>query len=508
MQNNSQNNKRIAKNTVFLYLRMLLVLVASLYMSRIVLDALGVVDYGINNVVAGVASSFVFFSSSLSNAAQRYLSFALGRNDMDEVGKVFNLNLLIYTVVALVVFILMLLVGGWFAMYKLVIPAERIHAALWVLVCTSVSLCITLITAIFDSVLIARENMKLYAYFGLFDVFAKLSIAFLLTISPYDNLIFYAVLTLAVTIVVKAVTAIYCVRMYEECRFTFYWNKPLFLRMFGFVGWNLTGCAVWMINEQGINILLNLFFGPVVNAARGLAYQVNSAVNNFATNFMVAVRPAMIKLYAANDIEKFRQLILRSSRFSYYLMWFLGLPLILRADYVLSLWLKEVPEYTAVFVQWVLVCSLINVLTNPLWSAAQAVGDLKRFCLWGNCVTIMVFPISLVFIWLGYNPVVPMIVATFVRFVYLFVAIKLLNTLFDFPLKAYLLQVIKPILKVTLPSSIVLCWLNGLFDQSFLSLLIVCILCVAINTPIIAYWGMTTNERVRTITAVRRKMHI
>lgn len=508
MQNSQHNNKRIAKNTLFLYLRMLLALVVSLYTSRVVLDALGIIDYGINNIVAGVVSSFAFFSSSLSNAAQRYLSFVLGRNDMVEVRKVFNLNLLIYAVVAAVVFVSILFIGGWFVENKLIIPAERINAALWVLFCTSVSLCITLVTAVYDSVLIARENMRIYAYLGLFDVFAKLLIVYLLIVSSFDNLIFYAVLTLIVTILVRITTAAYCMCKYDECSLRFYWNKKLFVEMFGFVGWNLTGCAVWTLNEQGINILLNLFFGPAVNAARGLAYQVNSAVNNFATNFMVAVRPAMIKLYAANDIEKFRQLILRSSRFSYYLMWFLGLPLILRADYVLSLWLKEVPEYTAVFVQWVLVCSLINVLTNPLWSAVQAVGDLKRFCLWGNCVTIMVFPISLVFIWLGYNPVVPMIVATFVRFVYLFVAIKLLNTLFDFPLKAYLLQVIKPILKVTLPSSIVLCWLNGLFDQSFLSLLIVCILCVAINTPIIAYWGMTTNERVRTITAVRRKMHI
>lgn len=508
MPTSQQNNKRIAKNTLFLYFRMLLILVVSLYTSRVVLDVLGVVDYGINNVVAGVASSFMFFSSSLSNAAQRYLSFALGRRDMKEVCNVFNLNFLIYTVIAAIVVVAMLIIGGWFVKYKLVIPPERIDAALWVLVCTSISFFITLVSAVFDSVLIARENMKIYAYFGLFDVFAKLFIVYLLKISSFDSLVFYAVLTLLVTILVKVVTVGYCRSKYEECCFKFYWNKSLFLRMFGFVGWNLTGCAVWELNEQGINILLNLYFGPAVNAARGLAKHVNNAINNFVTNFMVAVRPNMIKLYAANDIENFRNLILKSSRFSYYLMWFFGLPLILRADYVLSLWLKEVPAYTTIFVQWILAYSLVNVLTNPLWSAVQAVGKLKRYCLWGNCISVLVFPISFIFLWLGYSPVTPMIVSTFVRVVYLFVAIKLFGSLVEFPLWEYIKQVVLPILKVTLPSAFLLCAVNSFFSQTFLSLITICILCVVVNVPIISYWGMTRNERVKIRSVIRKKIHI
>lgn len=504
--NVQQNNKRIAKNTLFLYLRMLLALVVSLYTSRVILDVLGVIDYGISNVVAGVAVSFVFFSSSLSNAAQRYLSFALGRNDTDEIRKVFNLNLLIYTVIAVIVFVLMLLGGGWLVLHKLVIPAERMDAALWVLLFTSISLCITLAAAVYDSVLIARENMKIYAYFGLFDVFAKLLIVYFLTVSQYDKLVFYSVLTLIVTIIVKVATAVYCMRKYEECTLKFYWDKILFFRMFDFVGWNLIGCAVWMLNEQGVNILLNLFFGPAVNAARGLANHVNGTVNNFVTNFMVAVRPNMIKLYAADEMEAFRNLIIKSSRFSYFLMWFLGLPLILRADYVLSLWLKEVPDYTVVFVQWILIYSLVNVLTNPIWSAVQAVGRLKSFCLWGNCVMIMVFPISLLFLWLGYSPVVPMIVSTLIRVAYVFFAVKMLDRLVGFPFSIYYSDVLLPISKVTLLSVILLYLINTLFNQDFMSLLIMCLFCVVINTLIIAYFGMTANERVKAQTAIREKI--
>lgn len=508
MQTSQQNNKRIAKNTLFLYFRMLLILVVSLYTSRVVLDVLGVVDYGINNVVAGVASSFVFFSSSLSNAAQRYLSFALGKGNMTEVRNVFNLNILINTIIAIVVFVVMLIAGGWFVRYKLVIPLERIDAALWVLLCTSISLCVTLVAAVFDSVLIARENMKIYAYFGLFDAFAKLLIAYLLKISTLDNLVFYAVLILTETILVKVITTVYCMAKYEECSFKLYWNKALFLRMFGFAGWNLAGCAVWMLNEQGINILLNIYFGPAVNAARGLATHVNSAVNNFVSNFMLAVRPNMIKLYAAEEIEHFRNLILKSSRFSYYLMWFLGLPLMLRANYVLSIWLKEVPNYTTIFVQLILLYSLVNVLTGPLWSAVQAVGDLKKFCLWGNFITIMVFPISFLFLWLGYSPVVPMIVSTLVRIVYVFAAVKLIGMLVEFSMREYIYKVIFPIIKITIPSVILLYIINRFLDQSFFSFIIVGILCVVVNTPIIAYLGMTQNERIKILSSVRKKIHL
>ncbi len=489
------NNKRIAKNTVFLYFRMLIVMGVTLYTSRVVLLALGIEDFGIYNVIAGLASSFLFFSSSLSNATQRFLNFALGKNDKIGACNVFNLSLLIYTVVAVIVFLLIETVGMWFLNNKLVIPAERMQAAIWVLRLFSVSIGTMLIGSVFDSVLIAQENMKVFAYTGLLDAFLKFVVAFLLSFAPFDKLIFYAVLIFTVTLLSKLVVIVFCLIKYDICRIKIYWNKDLFKRMLNLIGWNGCGCAVWAINDQGLNILLNLFFGPAVNAARGISQQVNSAINNFVNSFITAVRPQIVKSYAAGDFKYFNQLLLMSSRWSYYLLWLLCLPVLLNVDYILTLWLKIVPSYAGDLVRWILAFSLVNVLTQPFWSGIQAVGVLKKYVVIGSSVFLMTFPVSYIFLKMGCTPEIPFKIMTIVRLIYVFVCIAVFKTYVDFSLKIYLGKVLLPIIFVSTISSVVMFFIVRFFQLNFIMFVIETLLSFIVTGLVVLFWGMNKQER-------------
>lgn len=505
MTDTATNNKRIAKNTVFLYFRMLLIMAVTLYTSRVILQVLGVVDFGLYNVVGGVATSFVFFSSSLSNATQRFLNFELGTGNLNKVKNIFNLSLLIYVVIAIIVVIVAECVGGWLMSEKLVIPQERYEAAYFVFHVTIISLAITLIGVVFDSVLIARENMKVYAYIGVFESIAKLGIVFVLDFADYDKLKLYGVLHLAVVLLAKVAPMLICLRKYPECRVQLYWDKRLFVSMFKFVGWNGLGTAVWAVNEQGMVILLNIFFGPIVNAARAIATQVNAAVNNFSNNFMVAVRPQIVKSYAAQDYSYFIKLIFNSSKYSYFLMWVLCLPIILRCDYILGLWLGNVPENATIFVQWILIFSLVNILTTPIWSAMLAIGKLKKYILVGSAVFLLAFPISYVFLMFGYHPVVTFQVLTIVRLAYLLVSLLILRSYVQFSMLQYVKQVIIPIVVVSMLSGVVMYHLNMLFFDSLLSFIIVCLISIFLSAMSIFFLGITIDERNMVRNKIMRK---
>ena len=490
------NQKRIIKNTILLYIRMLLVMGVTLYTSRIVLKVLGVEDFGIYNVVAGLATSFVFFSSSLSNSTQRYLNFELGRGCFEKIKEIFNLSLLIYFIIAVLVFLLIDIVGIWFIESKLQIPASRIYAARWVLHTFSVSLCITLMGSAFDSVLIAHENMKIYAYMGIVDAVSKLVLVYLLMFINGDKLILYSIMILTITIISRSFSAIYCFRKYPECKIELIWNKSLFGDMFRFMGWNVIGCAVYAINEQGISILLNIFFGPVVNAAKAIANQVNSAINNFTTNFFVATRPQIIQQYAAGNLQDCLKLVFDSSRYGFYLMWLICLPLILRRDYVLSLWLEEVPDYTSQFTFWILVYSLVNVLTTPLWNLIQAIGKMKSYILVGSFVYLSAFPISFALLKYGYDAVIVFQVLVAVRLLYVAVVSYIVRYFTQFSIVDYLVQVISPIILVVLFAVGLMQFINSLFSESsFLTLVVISFISICIVSLLIYTLGLNKLER-------------
>lgn len=482
---------------------MLLVMGITLYTSRVILHVLGVTDFGIYNVVGGMATSFAFFSSSLSNATQRFLNVELGKNDIVGVNKIFNLSLLLYIVIIILVIIVAECVGIWLIYNKLVIPAERALAAQWVFHTTIIGLAITLISSVFDSVLIARENMKIYAYISIIEVLLKLFIVYCITLVNFDKLQLYAVLFLLSHMLVKSISVIYCFRNYPECKFRLMWDTSLFGRMFRFIGWNGIGTAVYTINDQGINVLLNMFFGPIVNAARGVSAQVGSAVNNFSMNFYTAFRPQIVKSYSGKDYDYFIKLINASSRYSFFLMWLLCLPIMLRSEGILQLWLKEVPKYAPQFVQWILLYQCVNVLTNPFWSGVQAIGNLKNFILIGSSVFLLAFPISYIFLKLGWNPLIVFQVLVFVRLVYLFVTIFIFRSMIRFSIVDYLKKVIAPIVKVFLLSGITLLCIEPYFSDDLWGIAGITVTSVIITLICICMLGTSVNER----TLIKRKIH-
>lgn len=495
MEDITENNSRIAKNTIFLYIRMFLIMVVTLYTSRVLLNILGIEDYGIYNVVGGMVGMFAFFASSLSNVTQRFFNFELGKGNIEKVRDVFNISVLIYLLISLITLVLLEIIGLWLIYHKLVIPVNRLNAALWVFHTTAISLFFTLNGIVYNSILIARENMKIYAYIGLAEALSRLAIAVILSCLGCDKLKLYAILLLLVTICIQFCFFLSC-KKYPECKYHFYWKKEMFLDMFKFASWNTFGTAVWAINEQGTNVLLNIFFGPVVNASKGISSQVNSAINNFGINFFTAVRPQIVKSYANKNMTYFLKLVFNSSRYSFFLLLLISLPLLFRTDYILFLWLGRVPEFASSFVLWIVIYSLVNVLTNPLWSAIQAIGRLKKYCLLGSVVYLTAFPISYILLMQGYNPVVVFKVLVVVRLIYLFVIIKIVTGYVSFSLREYISAVFIPILRVTIPIIVLSGGINSFFSQNFLSLIIVSLIFFISGFLIIYFGGMTSGERL------------
>lgn len=388
------NNKRIAKNTMLLYFRMILTMLVTLYTSRVVLNTLGVEDFGIYNVVGGVVVMFSFLNSAMSSATQRFLSFELGKNNIKQFTKVFSMSINIHALIAIIILVLAETIGLWFVNTQLVIPTDRMDAANWVYQCSILAFMVTIMSVPYNASIIAHEKMAAFAYISILEVSLKLLIVFMLQWLAFDKLKLYAVLFLLVAVIIRLVYGLYCKYKIEGCRYVWTADKKLFQTLFSYAGWNLWGNMAAVGMDQGVNILLNIFFGPVVNAARGIAYQLSSAVRMFVSNFQMAVNPQIVKRYAVEDITSMHKLIFVSSKASYLLLLFLGLPLAIEANFVLSLWLGDVPEYTVVFVRLVIVIMLIDSLSGSLITAAQATGRIKLYQTLVGGLLLFIVPIS------------------------------------------------------------------------------------------------------------------
>lgn len=361
----SENNKRIAKNTFLLYFRMLFTMGVSLYTSRVVLNTLGVEDFGIYNVVGGVVVMFSFLNSSLATATQRFLNYEMGQGNALKLEKVFSIALTGHYLIALSVILLAETIGLWFVSTQLEIPAERMHAALWVYQFSILTLAVSIISVPYNAVIIAHERMKVFAYVSIAEVSLKLTVVFLLVYLSFDKLVLYAFLLLVVAVIVRMIYATYCKRNFTECKYRFIFEKDLFAQMFCFSGWMFTGTLSNLFSSQGVNILINMFFGPIQNAARGIAYQIQGTVNAFVTNFMVAVQPQIVKSYSQGNYSYMYKLVFMASRYSFYLLFLLSLPVLLQTQYLLQLWLKNVPDYSVLFTQLVVIDLLINSSFTP-----------------------------------------------------------------------------------------------------------------------------------------------
>lgn len=405
------NNKRIAKNTLYLYFRMLLTMGVSLYTSRIVLDTLGVDDYGIYNIVGGVVVLFSFINSSLTSATQRFLNFELGKEDIRETKRVFSMSLTIHICVAIIVTLLAETIGLWFLNTQMNIPFERMNTANWVYQFSILTVCISFVQVPYYASVVAYEKMSFFAYIAIVEAVLKLLIVILLVYAGFDKLRLYSVLTFLVAIVVFVCYKYYCNARIDISRYRYFWDKRLFSRLVSFSGWMLLGAAAGVSATQGVNVLLNIFYGVAVNAAMGISNQVNSAVNQLVVNFQTAFMPQITKLYATGDIEYLRKLIDRSSRFSFLLLFTLACPLILNIDFILKLWLKTVPVYSSVFCILILVYSLIEVISKPVGMAIHATGKVKYYNIIMSFALLMNIIFSFIFLKLGFQPDVVLIIS-------------------------------------------------------------------------------------------------
>lgn len=398
------DNKRIAKNTMFLYFRMLLIMGVNLYTSRIVLQVLGFDDYGLYNVVGGIVTMFTFLNGSLGAATSRYITFELGRKDFARLNKVFNTALQIHIALAVIIIILAETIGLWFFYEKMTIPEERLYAAFWVYQISILTCFFSLTQVPYNATIIAYENMKIYAYVGIVEVLMKLLIVYLLFISPVDKLIYYAVLLCMLQIGIMLFYRFYCNRHFESCKIRLYKDKGLFKEMFSYAGSDMIGNVSVLAQGQGLNILLNMFFGPTVNAARGIAYQVQGAITQFSNNFMTAVRPQIIKSYAEGKPDDMMLLVKRSSCFSFYLMWIITFPIFLESDYILTLWLGHYPKHTVSFLHLVLILCLIQTLKTPRSTVFHATGQLKFVNIVVGGILCAAFPLAYILLKLGFSP--------------------------------------------------------------------------------------------------------
>lgn len=396
---------RVARNTLVLYFRQILIMAVSLYTVRVVLNVLGAEDYGIYNVVAGVITMFGFLSGAMATASQRYFSFDIGKGDVEHLKKTFAVTFQIYVLLALVIVLVAESLGLWFVNTKLVIPEARLTAANWIFQAAIVSFLLTLITTPYMASIIAHENMNVYAYASIVEVALKLGIVFLLRVLPYDKLILYGLLLAAVALVNTSIYRFYCRLHYAECKVLFVRDAALFREIISYSGWNLFGAAVGVVKNQLVNIALNLYFGVIVNAARGIAMQINSAVTSFSSNFSVAVNPQIIKTYAAGKKSEMLEFAFRTMRFTYLLLLWLSVPIVFEMKAVLVFWLKEPPLYTVLFTQLTLIDALVNSVSYTLGTAIQASGKIKAYQAVVGTLLLLNFPIALVLLCNGFDAV-------------------------------------------------------------------------------------------------------
>lgn len=400
------NNKTIAKNTLFLYFRMMFTMVISLFTSRIILQKLGVDDYGIYQAVGGVVGFLSFINGALSTGSSRFLTYALGEGNVEKLKRTFSTTLNIHILIAILIVIAAETIGLWFLYHKMVIAPDRLSAAVYTYHLSILTAVFTLTQVPYNATIVAHEKMSIYAYMSIFEVSAKLLICYLLTIGNFDRLMMYATLLLGVQVGCMCFYRFYCTHHFEEARFSFSFDKKIFKKIAGFSGWSMFANASIALNSQGVLILLNMFFAPAVVAARAISLQVNMAANQFVSNFRQAANPQIVKKYAAGDYEGSKHLLLESTKYSYYMMYLIALPVCLLAYPMLKLWLGVVPDYTVPFLQLVIVQSLFQVFDTSFYTALYAKGRLRENALTSPTLGFMIFPITYLFFKLGYSPLV------------------------------------------------------------------------------------------------------
>ena len=500
------NNKRIAKNTFIMYFRMGIIMIVGLYTSRVVLQQLGIEDYGLYNVIGGIIAMFTFLNNAMVNATSRFITFYLGKKDNSMLNNVFSMAFLIHLFIAVIILLLAETVGLYYLNNILVIPEGREFAAQWLYQLSIISCVLSILNVPYNATIVAHEEMKTFAYIAIMDVLLKLSIVLLLAYSPFDKLIFYATCLKCVTILDLLIYFVYCKRHFIETRIKYYWNRSIFKEMMGFAGWALVGNFSHLFYSQGINLMLNAFCGPAVNAARGIAVQVESVVKQFASNVQVAINPQIIKSYASNEMERMYSLVFTSSRLCFYLLFIISLPVLFETDFILQLWLGEVPNHTTNFVRLILIISIFDAFINPMFTANLASGKLKVYHL---TLTILMYSFMFVTYYSIKLTLVPesvficLLIATILGVV---MRVFILEMQIGLSKMMYIKRVLLPVCLVVMSSLILPLISHLLITNNVLRFFVTSILSVLSVALSVYFLGITSTERQYVFNFIQKKI--
>lgn len=502
------DNRTIAKNTMFLYFRMFLTMGVGLYTSRLVLQALGVVDYGIYGLVGGIVTMFSFLSSSMSAATQRYLLFDIGKNDSDRLQKTFNASLSIHFLIGFIVILVAETVGLWFVNYKLDIPANRLNAANWVYQFSIFTFFFNVIQVPYNALLLARERMSIYAYMSIGEVCLKLIAVFILIQVDSDKLILYSIFTFSVSFLIRMLYKLYCKKHFKESIFRFFYEKSYYVDLLSFSGWNLFGSFAVVTKWQGMNILLNLFFGPVVNSAYGITMQIQSAVGGFVQNFQVAVKPQIIQSFAQNHKERSNKLISITSKYSFFLMYLIILPIIFNIDFILFKWLVVVPNFTSIFIKLSLIAIMIDSISEPLVNGIHASGKIKKYQIFLSIILIINLPLAYFLLKMGAPTEIGFIIFIITNSIAFVYRLIVCSKLTDLSISLFVKNTLVKIGMLTMVSLLLIYLISNSISikNEWVNFIISCVYITIINVVIIFMIGITKQEKQELFKIIKSKL--
>lgn len=499
-------NQLIAKNTMYLYIRTVFVVLVNLFVSRIILDKLGVTDYGIFILVGGIVSVLGLFQSVMASAVSRYFTIELGKKDFTKLNQYFKVVFIIYIGIGLFFLMLSETLGLWFLKYKILIPADRAFAAFYVYQFSVLTFLANIFTVPYNAIIISHERMNVFALIGIAEVMFKIILVYVLTIIQFDKLIFYSLSIFIISILVLLLNYLFCKKNFSETKFSWYWNYSMFTEMMSYSFWSLFGAMASVARNQGINIILGIFFNPAINAARGISYQVNDGITQLSNNFFTAVRPQITKNYAKNDYESMLILVFRSSRFSYYLLILISIPLMLETSFIFKIWLVETPDFTVLFTRLVIITSLIDALGYPLITAINSTGKIKWYQIITGTILVMTLPISYLFLKHGYPPESTMYVAIFISLAAQISRLNFMKYFYKINIWTYFKKVIFVILIVSCLSIIPPIIIIKFFPYGITRLFITIFTSFLSTIFTIYLFGITKSERMFVKNFVKEKV--
>lgn len=506
MVSKASDSKRLAKNTLLLYFRTVIVLFIGLYTSRIILNNLGIDDYGIYSVVGGFVSMFGIISHTLTSTTQRFLNFELGKEDGARSREIFGASMTIHILLSIILLLLFETIGVWFLNNKMNISSDRIIAANWAFQCSIITFILNVVSQPYNAAIIAHEKMNAFAYISLLDAILKLAIVFLIKISTFDRLIFYCVLLLCEAFLIRSIYSSYSRKHFNETHYSFTKDISIYKEITGFASLNFLGVLASTLSGQGVNMLINIFYGVTLNAARGISVQVSHAILKFVDDFMTALKPQITKTCAAGEYKEMELLCHRGSKYSYYLILLFAIPIFIKTPYVLNVWLKNFPENTIIFVRLTLLLTLFTVLSKTTITAILASGKIKRFTYMIGTINLCTLPICYIILKMGYPVYSVYIVNIVIEIILLITRLFVLRKLLQFQIINFIKEVIVPIIFVTIPSFYFSYLISKYIEDSILSLLLYVLCSIVIVISIIIIIGLKKQERLSVIKIINKKI--